>query len=412
MKPPWSLGGAAWWKDPMDFYSRYQKNLLSRYPEVRPFLKDGSWQSVVFPERVSVPAALPKEMARVVRAIDLLKTSGRYLDFLEPRAEGIVKASHPQDSVLMAFDFHIDSKGRPRLIEVNTNASGFLITNILYQTHGAEWKTPLKDLIRSFQEEWRVFQESRGADPKTPPRRTVIMDENPPEQKMIWEFFMYKRLFHSMGWRAEVCDSSDLKESPEGLRDAKGRLVDFVYNRSTDFYFKKAPHLAAAYRSDKTCFSPHPSQYGLLADKTRLCEWTSFKFLKAIEKNLTTSRLLTAETASEAWENRKNLFFKILRGHGGKQAYRGKSLTRKKFQHLLSKGEALFQEYIPPPLFQDSRGKEWKFDLRAYAYRGRIQQIVARCYKGQVTNFQNEGGGFSAVCVPPSLKPKPKGEAR
>ena len=390
----------------MDFYSRYQKTLLSRYPEVHPFLKDGLWRSVVFPEKISVPFAVAEAMARGVRAISLLKTNRRYLEFLKPRVEGIVKVSHPQDSVLMAFDFHIDLAGRPRLIEVNTNASGFLITNSLYQSHGEGWEKALKDLIRSFQEEWEAFQKNRGADPKTPPRRIVIMDENPADQKMIWEFFMYKKLFHSMGLSAAICDSSDLKESPEGLRDSRGRLVDFVYNRSTDFYFKKAPHLAEAYRSNKACFSPHPSQYGLLADKARLCEWADFEILKPVEKNLTVSRLLTVESAGEAWENRKNLFFKILQGHGGKQAYRGKNLTRKKFQHLLSEGGALFQEYIPPPVFRDSGGEEWKFDLRAYAYRGRIQQIVARCYKGQVTNFQNEGGGFSAVHVLPPLKTK------
>ena len=84
------------------------------------------------------------------------------------------------------------------------------------------------------------------------------------------------------------------------------------------------------------------------------------------------------------------------RGHGGKSAYRGKSLTRGKFKQLLE-SSVLFQDYIPPSVFRDSSDQEWKFDLRAYAYGGRIQQIAARCYKGQVTNFREEGGGFAAV---------------
>jgi hypothetical protein len=40
-----------------------------------------------------------------------------------------------------------------------------------------------------------------------------------------------------------------------------------------------------------------------------------------------------------------------------------------------------------------------KFDVRAYAYQGRVLLLGARIYEGQVTNLRSPGGGFSAICV-------------
>ena len=385
----------------MDFYSQYQKLILDRYPETKPFFGINPWRHSVFPEIISVSSNLLEQMTQVVESVYRLKSEKGYLDFLKSRITENVKIPHPQDSVLMAYDFHRDSSDTLRLIEVNTNAAGFLIANAVYQVHGMDHQRALKDLIQSFRDEWRIFQKGRGAPPETPPFRTALVDEKPFQQKMLLEFFMYKGLFRLMGWPADIYDSSDLREDSKGfLTDAKGQRVDFIYNRSTDFYFRESPHLLRAYKNSKACFSPHPSEYGILSDKNRLCEWFLHKrdwpALRGIEKNLINSRILTEENSEEAWENRKNLFFKKAQGHAGRQTYRGKNLTRRKFQQL-RKGATLFQDYIPPPTFQDSQGIEWKFDLRAYTYGKHIQQIVARCYKGQVTNFQEEGGGFAAV---------------
>lgn len=385
----------------MDFYSQYQKLILDRYPETQPFFDANPWKHAVFPEVISVSSDLLEQMTQVVESVYRLKSEKEYLDFLKSRIRENVKIPHPQDSVLMAYDFHRDSSDNLRLIEVNTNAAGFLIANAVYQVHGMDYQKARKDLIQSFRDEWGIFQKERGECPETSPFRTALVDEKPFQQKMLLEFFMYKGLFHFMSWPADIYDPSDLKEDSEGfLTDVKGRRVDFIYNRSTDFYFKRFSHLLRTYENGKACFSPHPSEYGILSDKNRLCEWFLHKrdwsALKGIEKNLINSRILTEENSQEAWENRKSLFFKKSQGHAGQQAYRGRNLTRRKFQQLC-KGASLFQDYIPPSVFQDSQGIEWKFDLRAYVYGKHIQQVVARCYKGQVTNFQEKGGGFAAV---------------
>ncbi|MCY4513101.1 MAG: hypothetical protein OXB86_05380 [Bdellovibrionales bacterium] len=383
------------------FYSQYQEIILSQYPETHSLLPKIPWKHIVFPEVIKISSSIFHQMAKVVSAIYSLKSDKEYLDFLKSHLESGVCLPHPQDSVLMAYDFHLDSSGAPRLIEVNTNGAGFLITDAVYQTQGIADKKPLEELIQSFQEEWNKFQQGGKTLSKPSPEKVALMDENPFQQKMILEFLMYKKIFQRLNWSADIYDSKDLKEDSDGfLRDGQGRRVDFVYNRSTDFYLEKSPHLQRAYRQGKACFSPHPSEYFLLSDKARLCDWGFHKgkwpSLKDIVGNLIESQILTENNADWAWENKKKLFFKISQGHGGQSAYRGKTLTRKKFSQL-RQGLALFQEYIPPPVFRDSSGQEWKFDLRAYAYQGHIQQIAARCYKGQVTNFQEEGGGFAAV---------------
>ena len=385
----------------MNFYSQYEQWIGDQYPEIQPFLPKSRWKHSVFPEIVTLPSSLLPQITRVVSAIYSLKSDRDYLGFLKSRLAPSVRLPHFQDSVLMAYDFHIDPLKTPRLIEVNTNGAGFLITNAVYEAQGLSGKKSLEDLVQSFQAEWDAFQTGRGGSPDSPPRKAALMDENPFHQKMLLEFFMYKELFCSLGWKMDIYDSADLAEDSDGfLTEDSGQRVDFIYNRSTDFYFKDSPHLQRAYLGNRACFSPHPSEYFLFSDKNRLCDWSFFPSkwpaLKSIQGNLIRSQVLTKENAAWAWENRKNLFFKMSRGHGGQSAYRGKSLTRGKFKQLLE-NSVLFQDYIPPSVFPDSLGQEWKVDLRAYAYRGRIQQIAARCYRGQVTNFREEGGGFAAV---------------
>ena len=40
-----------------------------------------------------------------------------------------------------------------------------------------------------------------------------------------------------------------------------------------------------------------------------------------------------------------------------------------------------------------------KYDVRCYAYAGRIQLAAARLWQGQTTNFRTPGGGFAPVVV-------------
>src|SRR5690606_5934861 len=99
---------------------------------------------------------------------------------------------------------------------------------------------------------------------------------------------------------------------------------------------------------------------------------------------------------SEAlWEMRKNLIFKPLNAYGGKGVYRGKSITHKVFDQLVEL-PTMAQEFVAPGILE-AEGADLKWDLRFYVYEDQIQLAVARLYRGQITNFEDQLGGFAAI---------------
>jgi hypothetical protein len=199
-----------------------------------------------------------------------------------------------------------------------------------------------------------------------------------------------------------------------GALDAPGLgRPDLVYNRLTDFYLEAPQHAALrhAFSEQSACLSPNPREYWLLADKQRLVDFARPGFfqtagarpeeLSAIEKVLIPSfEMSSFASQDEIWSERKNLFFKPKRSHGGKSVYRGESVSRKVFERLMQE-DVLIQQFRPAQKVptDDPRSvlENWKFDLRFFVYRQEIQMVAARIYQGQVTNFSSPLGGFTQV---------------
>ena len=423
-----------------------------------------SFYSPFYSDPVELPFSALSNLQSLIKSLFQLKQQKSYQASLPPPPHPAIQEPLRQDSVLMGYDFHL-SKLRPRLIEVNTNASGFLLNYSRAYFEGLipSDEDPLRSLQSSFESEWRKFKEwqkfkqskeenraesragdrtgDRGSDRGwdreknrgwgreknreenrgenrrgveellsflPPPKKTVLIDEKPFQQPMLLEFFMFKDFFQQMGWPSfEICDSSSLKTDDRGfLFTEKGEQVDFVYNRTTDFYFERHPHLLKAFRLASSAISPQPREYWLLADKCRLCDWSGSSTpelkerLKGQEFILPFSTPLNETNREEFWKNRKKYFFKIPRGYGGKQVYRGAGLTRKTFERMCA-SMGIVQEYIPPSKLEFKDGKPWKIDFRAYVYEDKIQQLCARAYRGQVTNFKEEGSGFAPVLLSP-----------
>ena len=63
---------------------------------------------------------------------------------------------------------------------------------------------------------------------------------------------------------------------------------------------------------------------------------------------------------------------------------------------------------IAQPYFQagtiSPEGVDYKYDLRVYAFEGKVQLIGARLFQGQLMNFQTVGGGFAGVRIQGSQK--------
>lgn len=366
------------------FYNKFINNLKELYPS-SPIEKE-QLSKCVSPFTLYIPSSSLSQMEKAIKTIYQWSRKEKPL-----KTPDIANIKIKNQSVLMAYDFHLDKQNTPKLIEINTNASGFLVTDLIQKSHGLQTHA-LELLRKSFFEEWNTFSKQT-----TPPSHTVIVDENIDKQKMKFEFFMYHDLMNKWGWHNKILDAANLKVDKDNrLIDSNNMEINFIYNRLTDFYLKKHPLLKQAYAKQTSCFSPNPKEYFNLADKRNLYLLHDFSKTTAhdsIENVVIPSYLL--DLRKDAWENKKKLFFKPIESYGGRGSYRGKNITKKKFSELRS---YIVQEYHPSAIWKDPHTQEnWKFDIRAYVYKDQIQLVGGRIYKGQVTNFQTPLGGFCLV---------------
>jgi hypothetical protein len=392
------------------FYKKLQQNAVKLFPSLNS-IDPISWEYLVSPLELRLPAAVLKNAREAVRALYHLSRKNEYQRQLSP-LPGISNHAGNYHSVLMAYDFHTNESGDCFLVEVNTNASGFLIASLMEMTHketAVENYEPLAKLKASFANELKLWGKASGKP------SVAISDEDIPHQKMYGEFLMYRDLFMQMGWDAELCEGRDFRIDKDRLLNAAGKKVDLVYNRLTDFYFEESEYasLKQAYVEDLACVSPNPREYWLLGDKERLIQFGSAEFMNQAqareeEKSAIAKVIIPTFDKSnfgseeEIWSQRKQLFFKPKRSHGGKSVYRGESVSRKVFERLMQE-DILIQRYLPAQRMpvDDPRSvlENWKFDLRCFAYEDEIQLIAARIYQGQVTNFSSSMGGFTLVRI-------------
>jgi hypothetical protein len=240
----------------------------------------------------------------------------------------------------------------------------------------------------------------------------VIVDQKPEEQRLYLEFLLYKELFETDGVKCEIADTNELTWSASGkeLYSKDGKVLNLVYNRDTDFFLDSAPAIKNAWLAKAAAISPNPNEYALLADKQRLEEIAgvadpsltfgiSAKATEAIQKTLLRTTSVEA-LGDKAWANRKYWFFKPKRSFGGKAVYRGASVSRNVFENQVLPNDYIAQEFAPPSnvtLEHDGKEEQYKYDLRFFAYKNKIQLAVARVYQGQTTNAQTPGGGIAAI---------------
>lgn len=326
--------------------------------------------------------------------------------------------------VMMGYDFHLGPDG-PKLIEINTNAGGAALQVLALAAvraccRAAElWReetlrlpytveSARAALIQSFAEDYAA---ARSGSSLT---HLAIVDQEPQRQALFPEFLVYADWFRAHGWTVEILDPSALTLRDDGVHGAEGR-IELIYNRLTDFGLEWPSHavLAAAHREDRVVLTPHPRVHALYADKRRLIELCDARKLRALGVDASDAATIVGmvpETRAVAefdparlWAERAQWFFKPARGYGSKAAYRGDKLTRGHFQDILAQATDYVAQRVVPPSTRHARlgaGQQvLKWDLRAYAYRGRLLLLGARLYQGQTTNFRTPGGGFAPVWV-------------
>lgn len=307
-------------------------------------------------------------------------------------------------SVCMSYDFHINAAGQPELIEINTNAAFLALGLELYQflnlTNPAG-SFGEADLIEMFLNEIRLCG-PRGAKENS----IAIVDENPQQQRLYLEFLIYKALFEK--YKIPAADVFDIRDIE------KFKKYSLIYNRYTDFYLQesKSADIKNLFNEGRLNLSPQPYEYFLLADKQRFLDWNQQSDLPKPSSLLKTYDL-AVENKDKIWSERKTLFFKPKNSFGGKQAYRGASLSRKIFEEVCQQN-FIAQQFSAPstisgnlseqtqPLNQESgqtSSQAFKYDLRCFVYKNELQLIIARLYQGQITNLKTPGGGFACIIV-------------
>lgn len=356
-----------------------------------------------------------RRQAQTIAAIEKVLAMPAYQERVLAHAPASARFLPQAPAVFLGYDFHLGAGGT-RLIEINTNAGGGMLNAWLARAHRtvgggpSSWGQPSPERLfaEMFADAWRA---ERG---DAPLRSIAIVDEKPQGQFLFPEFLLFQALFERHGIEAVVCDPGELSLS-DGALWQRGRRIDLVYNRLTDFGLDEPAHacLREAYLSRAAVVTPHPRAHALYADKRNLALLTDAVALREMGVDAATSACLLdgiahtfvvrQEAAEALWAGRKRLFFKPAAGYGSKAAYRGDKLTRRVFEEILQ-GDYVGQALVPPServLELGGDAVALKLDLRHFVYRGDIQLTVARLYQGQTTNFRTPGGGFAPVVVLP-----------
>jgi hypothetical protein len=388
----------------------------------------------VSPARAGLaPAPIPYAESLVVLGADAFATLARAVACLHRVAHGpawaalvdegageVARHRPGNTGVFMGFDFHVTREG-PRLIEINTNAGGGLLSarRVTSRLDPAKLACLCAELLPLGALEERIvasFRRELAAvrGPGAPLTHVAIVDDRPEEQFLREEFALVAALLERHGSAATVADTRELARDPAGRVSVRGRPVDLVYLRDTDFLLEseRTRVLREAYLEDAVAVTPAPREHHLLANKARLTLFSDAARLVALGLPEGDARFLAevvppalplAELGLEAaWRTRRQWVFKPLTGFASRGVYRGDKISRRRLEAIAAEGLYLAQRRVEPGELEVETAegrRRMKFDVRAYAYAGEILLLGARVYQGQVTNLRTPGGGFSAICV-------------
>lgn len=318
--------------------------------------------------------------------------------------------------VFTGFDFHVGPDG-PRLIEINTNAGGILLSLAIVRAHraccpaGAGWMRSPYDTAGLEAAITAMFvAEHRRRIDEAPLRRVAIVDDAPATQFLHSEFELFRALFAQAGLDAAIVDPTTLHVQGGRLVGPQGE-IDLVYNRLVDFTLDEPGHaaLAEAWRAGLVTVTPHPEAWARYADKRHLVLLSDAEALAGLGASADDIATLVAHVprtvlvdpgnADALWRERGRWFFKPFGGYGSRAVYRGDKITRSRFAEVAA-GGYVAQMLVPPGEIEAARDGErcrLRVDLRNWTWQGRVQWLAARLWHGQAANMRTLGGGFAPV---------------
>ena len=362
------------------------------------------------------------EMRAIIEAVESVVANGAYREQVLSWVPEIARHDQGTSGVFFGYDFHLTTDG-PRLIEVNTNAGGAML---LLHVAGAQQaccdavenfvagRADLAEVERTFVEMFR--REFQAVAPGRTLSRIAIVDEDPEGQFLSPEFTLFEQVFARHGIDAVVA-APDQFALDDGVLHIDSNPVDLVYNRLTDFYLQSdaCQALKTAYQRNEAIITQGPFGHALYANKRNLTLLSDRDWLRDVgidEETIATLAAgipatcrLTRESADALWERRKQFFFKPAWGFGSRGTYKGAKLTRKTWERIIDEDYVAQRLVLPSERLVVAQGGEQslKLDVRCFTYRGEIQLLGARLYRGQTTNLRTAGGGLATVFTTPSF---------
>jgi len=348
-------------------------------------------------QEVSISHADFQKMLEFSRAMIALKYNPSYLQAIESHIPETADAMHDEASILMGFDFHL-TDNNPKLIEINNNAGGLFVgdggdAGWMPQDDSVFGANTLAERIMSmFPASWQTI---------------AIMDEDVSAQYMYPEMQAYAEVLREDGRQVFLVSPENIERRDDGLYVENQRL-DGIYNRHTDFYLETPDlvHIRDALMAKQVKLNPHPRSYALLGHKARMVDWWREGLLEAcvpreqvqmIRSVVPEIHMLSEMDADELWLSRKQWVFKPSARHGGKGVVLGKSMSRKRFA-TLDLQDTVVQAFVPASVVTHD-AVDYKFDIRLYMHGATLIGMAGRLWRGQVTNFREEGSGWTKICV-------------
>lgn len=369
----------------------------------------GRHANLFSPYALFVDRAALEAMGAVAAAVFEVASHPAYAGRVLGYAPEIARHDPGSTGGVLGLDFHLTVSG-PRLIEINTNPGGLLLSALLLDAvrpcAPAAW-TPWTSGVQARADAASAWLQDASRQLGRMPRRIAVMDVSPREQFLYPEFELYAQAFRERGVDSVILAPSDLVSAEPGLRDEQGP-VDAVYNRLTDFALvdPACATLAEAYRSGAIALTPHPRAHALFADKRNLAVLGDAPLLagwdidagtaERLAQVIPTTLVVSQDNRGALWDARDRYFFKPAAGYGSRGSYRGDKLTRKTWD-TMGAMPYVAQELVPPGQRVLHGQMSLKADVRCFASETRVILFAARLYQGQTTNMRTPGGGFAAV---------------
>jgi len=341
---------------------------------------------------VSIPRHQFDTMLKFATLMFQLKKRPDYQQWIAAMVPFSAMLGGDHDAILMGFDFHLTEDG-PKLIEINNNAGGLFTGSTGWLAQPSLDGILTQRLQGMFPDHWQTI---------------AIVDEAIETQFMYTEMEAYAELLRQQGRMVFMASPQDITAGTDGLYINDQRL-DGIYNRHTDFYLQQDEMSAIrhALEANQVELNPFPRSYALLGDKARMADWWQTGRLDGLlsEDDCTLIRAVVPQVSrlqdvgdEVAWQDRKYWVFKPPSSHAGKGVVMGKNMSRTRFNSL-DHQTTLMQRFVPASEISTADGDSFRFDVRLYMHGAQLIALAGRLWRGQLTNFRQEGSGWTAIRI-------------